>query len=99
MHPNKIKSRFFKTAVRDYLSKLGDATSDERKERMDELVNESVEAIEYAFDELEADIEYNPMKFLGAFEIYPDTLNSVLTTVLTLGFALMQSNFIDPVVK
>ena len=37
------------------------------------------------------------MRFLNKFALYPDTLNSIISTVLTISFAMFQQHFIDPV--
>ena len=61
---------------------------------MQELTEKTYETLQDAIEQLEQDLEFTPVKFIGIFALYPTTLTSVLTTILTLAFALFQSNFI-----
>ena len=63
---------------------------------MQEMAEKTHETLADAIDQLEKELDYTPMKFLGKFALYPDTLKSILTTILTLAFALFQSNYIAP---
>jgi hypothetical protein len=63
---------------------------EERVEKMQELAEKSHAAVSNAIEEVQADVEYDPTKFLGIFVLYSDTLWSIFVTVATLAFALMQ---------
>ena len=91
-HPNTIKNKFFQSAVKEFLQRTVHLQGEERREKIAELVERSVDVIEYSIEEIEQELTYKPMKFLGLIALYPDTLTSILTTVATLGFAIVQSS-------
>ena len=91
-HPLRIDHRVQQLAIKEYKRLAGHLKGEEREEKMQELAEKTYETLTDAIDQLILDLEYHPMKFLGKFALYPDTLNSVITTVLTLTFALFQSS-------
>ena len=80
-------------AIKEYRRLAGDLTGDERREKMAELAESTYETLLDAIESLQLELEFTPIKFLGKFALYPDTLTSILTTILTLAAALFQSNF------
>ena len=57
--------------------------------KMEELAYKVYEGLADAIDEIEKDAELNPREFLG-FALYPDSLWSVLSFMLAIGFGMVQ---------
>ena len=56
---------------------------------MRELADEVYTGMSEAIEEVEKDLEYNPKQFLG-ITLYPDSILSIVTFVLTVVIALLQ---------
>ena len=59
---------------------------------MRELADEVYNGLTEAIGVVNLDLTYNARKFLG-FELWPDTIWSVVTFLTTIAFGLAQSNF------
>ena len=93
-HPLQIDNRIQQVAIKEYRRLAGDLQGDERKEKMAEMAEGTYETLLDAIESLQLELDFTPIKFLGKFALYPDTLTSILTTILTLAAALFQSNFL-----
>ena len=58
---------------------------------MHEIASEVYDGIAEAIEEVEKDIDYNARKFLG-FELWPESIYSLVTFVGTIALSLAQSN-------
>ncbi len=95
-HPLRIENRIQQIAVKEYKRITATMPADEKEWRTQELAERTHETLGDAIDQLEKELDYTPIKFLGKFALYPDTLKSILTTILTVAFALFQSNYVAP---
>ena len=62
---------------------------------MQEYASAIYEQLGSAINELEQDLEYNPMQFFG-ITMWPDTVNSFVSSVVTLAFGLFATNYLEP---
>ena len=58
---------------------------------MREIAAEVYDGMSEAIEEVEKDLDYNPRKFLGIV-LYPESLLSLVTFLLTIAFGLFQAN-------
>ena len=93
-HPLKIENRVQQIAIQEWLRLTTDLTGEERYDKMQEMAEKTYEAILDAIEQLQLELEFTPVKFLGKFALYPSTLTSILSTIATLAVALFQTNFI-----
>jgi len=96
-HPLKISHRIQQLAVKIYRRDTAELKGEAKEEAMQEMAEKTQETLQDAVDQLSLDLEFFPMKFLNKFALYPDTLNSIISTVLTISFAMFQQHFVDPV--
>ena len=62
---------------------------------MQECVTAIYEQLGSAINELEQDLEYNPMQFFG-ITMWPDTVWSFVSSVVTLAFGLFATQYLEP---
>ena len=62
---------------------------------MQEYASAIYEQLGSAINELEQDLEYNPMQFFG-ITMWPDTVWSFVSSVVTLAFGLFATNYLEP---
>lgn len=61
---------------------------------MKEMAQKVYDQLGSAIEELEQDLEYNPQQFFG-FTLWPDTVWSYVSTIVTLAFGLFASRFLE----
>ena len=93
-NPRRLSTRVERISISLLRNATADLEGDEKFERMKELAQNTYEALTDAIDELEKDVDLNPKKFLG-IALYPDRLWSWFVTLVTLGFGLVQQNFLS----
>ena len=60
---------------------------------MKELAQEMFERINMAIEDLQSEIEYNAMSFMG-LEVWPETIKELVVSVGTLALALLIENYL-----
>ena len=62
---------------------------------MQEYASAIYEQLGSAINELEQDLEYNPMQFFGIV-LWPETVWSFVSSVVTLAFGLFAAQYLEP---
>ena len=73
MNPVRVPVRLQQILLRQLRLQTQDLEGEERFERMQELASEVYEQLGSAINELEQDLEYNPMQFYG-ITLWPETI-------------------------
>jgi hypothetical protein len=90
-NPKRIRNQVLRKSIMFMQAETMDIKDkDEKAEAMLTMAQEAYEGIAEAIDELEKDMDYRPKKLLG-FEMYPGRIYSLITTIATLSFGILQS--------